>query len=419
MVRRLSGRAYGLFGAVVLAALLLSSCSHSTEWITFRGNQGRGVTPNAVYPPFGIKWKLKLQEGKKSLEAFNPPVVMGNTIYFGSADGNFYSLDLNSGFMNWVFKTGGPINSIPSADKNYVYFGSEDGKVYAVDRHTGKEAWSFQTGNPVRSTIVRYKDSVLFTSDGGNTYVLTPDGVLKYKIPNPVWYYDTFQVYKDVIYFAPGPLSDPSSFGAFDLGKRAYLWILNTAQLNAYWYSFPALKGNSVYFGTSTEVGGGRWALDYYAYDRITGRMKWKYSDMSKLPPGTGPQAADKLFTDNLQLLDYMAPAVWRNLAIYTSGDTVVRAFRAGSGQIAWEHHFSEPTSSAPTVAGDRVYFGLRGDPNNPKIKPQLVCLSASNGRELWRMDLSGAMLSAPVISGKWIVYGTNQSYFYVLEELY
>lgn len=416
-VRRLKRNAIlaATAGALIL---LLASCSHSTEWITFRGNQGRGVTPNAVYPPFGVKWKLRLQEDNKSLEAFNPPVIIGNTIYFGSADGNFYSLDLESGYMNWVFKTGGPINSIPSADKNYVYFGSEDGKVYAVDRHTGKAAWSFQTGNPVRSTIVRYKNSVLFTSDGGNTYVLTPDGVLRYKIPNPVWYYDTFQVYRDVIYFAPGPLSDPSSFGAFDINKRAYLWILDTAQLNAYWYSFPALKGDSVYFGTSTEVGGGQWALDYYSYNRITGQMKWKVSDMSRLPPYTTPQDADKLFTDNLQLLDYMAPAVWSNLVIYTSGDTVVRAFRAGSGHIAWQHHFTYPTSSAPTVAGDRVYFGLRGDAT-AGVKPQLVCLSARNGKELWRMELSGAMLSAPVISGKWIVYGTNQSYFYVLEELY
>ena len=54
--------------------------------------------------------------------------------------------------------------------------------------------------------------------------------------------------------------------------------------------------------------------------------MQWKVSDMSHLPPDTSPGQADKLFTDNLQLLDYMAPSVWRNLVIYTSGATVVSA---------------------------------------------------------------------------------------------
>jgi len=413
-------RSIALLGGMALLVVVLASCSRSSDWVTFRGDQGRGATSNAVYPPFGIKWKLKLQEQGRPLVAFNPPVIMGNTIYFGSADGNFYALDLESGFMNWVFKTGGPINSVPVADSKHVYFGSEDGNVYAVNRKTGKEAWHFDTGNPVRSSIVRYGDSLLFTSDGGNTYVLSPEGVLKFKIPNPVWYYDTFQVFKDVIYFAPGPLSNPNSFGAYDLHNRAYLWVLDTAALDAYWYSFPALKGNLVFFSTASETGDRTWQLDYYAYNRTTGQLRWRFDDTSRWGYAASSFDPDRLFTQNLQLLDYMAPSVWHNLVIYASGDTVVRAFHAHNGTVAWEHSFDVPTSSAPTVAGDRVYLGLRGDPGSPDgPKPKLVCLSARNGSLLWEMDLDGTMLSAPVISGKWIVFGTDQSYFYVLEELY
>ncbi len=405
-----------LAGLLSLSAI---GCFRSSDWVTFRGDQGRGATSSAVYPPLGIKWKLRLQDNGKPLVAFNPPVIIGNTIFFGSADGNFYSLDLESGYMNWVYKTGGPINSVPSADARNVYFGSEDGNMYAVDQRSGKQAWAFPAGNPVRSSVVRYGDSILFTSDGGYTFVVSPDGVLRYQIPNPVWFYDTFQVYKDVIYFAPGPLSQPNSFGAYDLKSRAYLWILDTAQLNAYWYSFPALKGNDVYFATSTDTGGGAWQLVYYAYDRVTGALKWRYEDTSQWGETNGFDP-DNLYTENLQLLDYMAPAVWRNLVIYASGDTVVRALRGRNGTPAWEHHFDLPTSSAPTVAGDRVYVGLRGDPTSADgPKPKLVCLSARNGRLLWQLDLDGSLLSAPVISGKWIVFGTDQSYFYVLEELY
>jgi hypothetical protein len=34
-------------------------------------------------------------------------------------------------------------------------------------------------------------------------------------------------------------------------------------------------------------------------------------------------------------------------------------------------------------------------------------------------MEIEGALLSAPVISGKWIIFGTDKNMFYVLEELY
>ena len=129
------------------------------------------------------------------------------------------------------------------------------------------------------------------------------------------------------------------------------------------------------------------------------------------------------LLNKNKELLDYLAPAIWNNLVIYTSGDTIVRAFNLNSssfsGEIAWEKKFEYITSSAPTIAGDRVYFGLRGDDFPGGDPPKLVCLAANNGNVLWQVDLEGAVLSAPVISGKWIVFGTDENYFYVLEEVY
>ena len=50
---------------------------------------------------------------------------------------------------------------------------------------------------------------------------------------------------------------------------------------------------------------------------------------------------------------------------------------------------------------------------------PKLVCLAARNGKKLWELELDGAILSAPVIAGKWIIFGTDKNLFYVLEELY
>jgi hypothetical protein len=34
-------------------------------------------------------------------------------------------------------------------------------------------------------------------------------------------------------------------------------------------------------------------------------------------------------------------------------------------------------------------------------------------------MELEGNLLSAPVVSGKWVIFGTDRNFFYVLEELF
>ncbi len=423
---------------LVIVFVLLTSCRLRQNWIMFRGEQGRGETPNALYPPLGIKWKLRLQEKEEPTFAFNNPVVLGNTIFFGSTDGNFYALDIESGYMRWVYKTRGAINSIPFADQENIYFGSNDGKVYAVAQDDGREVWSFQTDSTVQSTVVRYQDLIIFSSDGGTTYFLNPAGVNLFSLPNPVWHYDTFQVYDDVMYFAPGPPQRAHSLGAFDLNQRSYLWILDTSFFDATWYSFPALSGDTLFMSTAAYFQE-NWMFNYYAMERKTGELIWKYNDISdwgRVPP-TDSRA---LFLQQMKLLDYLAPSLWRNLVIYCSGDTRVRAFKAKSGRLAWERKFDRLTSSPPTVAGNRVYLGLRGTESTAlagdggdegSLAPgvgrdsgqssgsALICLAANSGRLLWEMEVEGAILSAPIVAGKWMIFGTEKNVFYVLEELF
>ena len=91
--RRLPALILGL--AVAGAALLaLTGCRERSDWVMFRGEQGRGASPNRLLPPLAVKWKLQLQLEAEPTYAFNNPVVLDGTIYFGSTDGNFYALDI-------------------------------------------------------------------------------------------------------------------------------------------------------------------------------------------------------------------------------------------------------------------------------------------------------------------------------------
>jgi len=392
--------------------ILLCGCSRNGDWVQFRGEGGRGVSSSRIVPPLGLRWKIKLQESDKRIRSLNPPVVMGDTIYFGSDDGNFYALDVESGYMRWVFKSGAEINSIPYADKDKVYFGSKDGKLYALSRETGEEVWTFQAQSQINSQVQRYGDYIIFVGDADAIYFLSPDdGKEQFSLDNPGWYNYTFLMADDVMYFGTGPRVH--LIGPYDINKREFLWFLNYQDIQATWYSFSAVRSNLLYFGTVGLYD--NMYFGFFAFDRNTGEMVWeqrregtfKYWDDEEIY---------RLFVINVDKLDFMAPTVWKDYVIFAGGDCTARAFDAKTGALRWEQVFDSPVSSAPTVAAGRVYFGLVGDDFAPS---KLVCISATDGKTLWQMETEGNLLSAPVIAGKRIIFGTDKSVFYVLEQVF
>jgi outer membrane protein assembly factor BamB len=207
--------------------------------------------------------------------------------------------------------------------------------------------------------------------------------------------------------------------GPYDINRRQFLWFIPYYDIAASWYSFPAVKGDMVYFGTADGYDGMR--LGFFAYNRRNGKQVWEQRLDAEWGSGNGaPFAWDDeavwyLYMRDVEMLDFMAPTVWKDLVIFTGGDSCVRAFDARTGALRWEKVFDMPVCSAPTIASGRVYFGLLGDETIP---PQFVCISARDGKHLWQMETEGSLLSAPVIAGRRIIFGTDKSVFYVLEKV-
>ena len=77
------------------------------------------------------------------------PLVVGDTIYVGAADGQVHMLgakDLKP--HQKPFPTGGPIATSPLAVRHLVVVGSNDGLLYALDSGTGRSFWSYRSGAP-------------------------------------------------------------------------------------------------------------------------------------------------------------------------------------------------------------------------------------------------------------------------------
>lgn len=60
------------------------------------------------------------------------PILVGNTLYVVSTDGNIYALDPATGLVQWQHKTGTSNYSTPWVDESGVYAGNDDGALYCI-----------------------------------------------------------------------------------------------------------------------------------------------------------------------------------------------------------------------------------------------------------------------------------------------
>ena len=108
-----------------------------------------------------VKWMFETRGMVRSR-----PALADGMLYFTSDDGNLYAVEIGSGIEQWradignddpsrvlpVEKRWDYLQSSPAVVEGIVYVGSADGNLYAVDAQTGKEKWRFLTGERVRSS---------------------------------------------------------------------------------------------------------------------------------------------------------------------------------------------------------------------------------------------------------------------------
>lgn len=118
------------------------------------------------------------------------PAVSGGTgpriVVAGSGDGRMCGIDLESGRVLWThtskvttFKVspyrrdGRPLVSSPVIAGESVFFGSADGHVYCLSVRTGQELWAYVIGVPVLSTPLVTGNAVYAAAFDGRLYAWT------------------------------------------------------------------------------------------------------------------------------------------------------------------------------------------------------------------------------------------------------
>ncbi len=223
-------RLFCLTVLVILAAWQLPV--QAEDWPTCRKDRRRsGVTEARLAFPLAEAWRYGATHAPRpswpespakddiaaKISKLTPAVVFDNAfgivaaggrVFFGSsADDAVRCLDLDTGELQWVFTTEGPIHLAPAVAGDRVFVGSDDGRLYSLGAETGKLQWRFDVdpegvwlpGNgrfisrkPVRGGIVVddatvYFGAGLFPSRGVELFALeTETGKPRWRKSIPV-----------------------------------------------------------------------------------------------------------------------------------------------------------------------------------------------------------------------------------------
>ena len=182
------------------------------------------------------------------------PVVWKGAVYFGSGDGNVYSLKAASGALNWKFKTGDVVHASPAIADGTLFVGSWDSYFYALNAATGQEKWRFKTGEDpdthnqvgIQSSAAVADGMVYFGCRDSHLYALdAKTGEKQWAFSgHGSWVVSSPAVNDGKVYFVT---SDSSLLYALDAKSGA---VMHSVGFNRwYLYSSPALAGGMLYVG--------------------------------------------------------------------------------------------------------------------------------------------------------------------------
>lgn len=325
--------------------------------------------------------------------------VADDAVYFGSGDGDLYSVTAADGVLRWTFHTGGAVHSTPAVAEGQVIFASRDHILYDVDQSSGKLRWKFQMGSdlPFAWGFDAYLSSP--TVVGSMVYVGSGDGnvyALDLESGRVRWQTDLGCRLRSSPAVADGTVYIGGTDGivyAIDASTGAMLRRFQTegATLDFEDVGFdrrsimssPAIVGDRLLVGSRD----GR----LYAFDRNTGAIDWTSSHKTSWVISS-PTAADG------------------EVFVGSSDGRFVQAVDLASGHELWRVKTPGNVWASFAVAGDLAYVGDWGG--------TLFAFDRKTGEVIWRYHAGGGIYGSPVIAGDTVYVGSEDGRMVALRGL-
>jgi eukaryotic-like serine/threonine-protein kinase len=339
------------------------------------------------------------------------PRVVGDRVFVPAViDGAFaprgvvWCLDRAGGRVVWRFDDGGAMQhgySSPCVADGRLYVGEGMHanfacKLYCLDAATGRKQWQFETTDHIESSPCTADGRVYFGAGDDGVYCLDAvSGVRRWQLRGP-WHIDTSPAVSEGRLYAGSGISrrhrTPGCLCA-DAGTGRLLWQRPT-DLPA-WGS-PAVADGQAFFG----LGNGRLvqppeppekpAGAVVCLDAASGDVRWRCD------------VPDAVFA---------APTVVGERVYFGARDGQCRTLDRRDGRVCWQEALGGPILTHVAHAGGRLYV-VAGN-------GLIACLDAATGRRCWTFDVARRtatdpqMLSSPVVAD-----GTDGRRLYVGGEL-
>ena len=261
------------------------------------------------------------------------PVIADGAVFFGSGDGNVYSLDAVTGALRWKYQTGEVVHASPAFAKGVVYVGSWDSYFYALDARTGQLRWKFHGGeDPDFHNQVGFQSSPAVVNGtvytgcrDAHLYALDAEtGAERWNVDTKLsWVITSPAVVKGKVIFGT---SDSSLYQVVDAETGKALQQLPT---QAYVFSSPAVAGDTVLVGVLNGT--------LQSRDLNTGALLWSFETDAAKRNENWVLSADRKFNSA-----FLFRSRWRESPV-----------------IATERQFSVGSFfSSPLIVDGLVYIG-------------------------------------------------------------
>ena len=153
---------------------------------------------------------------------FSSPAVMNGLLFFGTNDGIFHCLDLNSGTLKWSKTTrGGIFYSCVAAGSGYIYAvsGGDERKIFCLNPYTGAVVWEsaqMDTRTNSVSSVSLGENAVFFCATVGSSLKLFSFPLTGTSPVSPNWSVNIGYAHQTGILSSPAVLNDTIYAGSGD-----------------------------------------------------------------------------------------------------------------------------------------------------------------------------------------------------------
>ena len=231
----------------------------------------------AAGPSHRVRWSKRLGASETS------PLIVGNRLYVGDAEGRVYCLRTVDGKTVWTYRAGGAVKGAIAYDRGRLFFGAYDGRLYSLRASDGALLWRAQSardwfgrhGTFYSTPAVAYSRVYLGSTDGHLYSFGEQSGKLRWSHVTGGFVYGSPAVWRGRVFVG----SYSHTFYAFDAATGAVLWKFRA---NGPISGSATVVDGIVYFATLERR--------TYGLDARTGKEVWTYPDGAFTPVVTDGQ---------------------------------------------------------------------------------------------------------------------------------